>query len=303
MDEAVKIYTPVDREAKEIIENNDRHEYGISFNYDSYFENTKKSDIRKFEKKLGIKHKHESLPWDKNSKWKLRVQRLKEVFQDRCNKERNLMAKYPAFNLFYNWTIAFLIVCLFGSFVKWGLDIRTDHIAEAFAATALADYQAEQEEIARVQQQAEEAERLEEKAVIGRMSTEAAKAVYGIRNFIEKYGYSTADIKTYVRCMCDRVDYFIKTQLTQEEQENLTLEQREMIFKAVVKQEGQFLAYSEKNPPLNEHYSPCFEEIQTWIHEETKPWDITYRFAELNDDGIWLVQNINSDGYARRVRY
>lgn len=240
---------------------------------------------------------------DTNSKWKSRVDCMREVLEERQAKERALMEKYPAFNVFYNWLIAIAIVGLFISFGKWGLDIRTDRIAETFAATALADYQAEQEAVAQAEWQQKEAERLSEQAVMGRMATEASKAIYGIRNFISKYGYSNDDIRTYVRCMCDRADYFIKTQLSQEEQDTLTLEQKEMIFAAIVKQEGQFLAYSEKNPPLNEYYKPGFDEINTWLHEEAKPWDITYRFAELNEDGIWLVQNINSDGYARRVRY
>ena len=244
-------------------------------------------------------------PWKKNSKWKYfnDVPVWKWVLEAKRKQEHELMAKYPWFPVMYNWLILLLVAGLLASFVYWGLDISTQRKVEAATLIARAEAEAERDAIEARKEAEIKAQLLSEDAVVNRMATTGSKAVYGIRNFIEKYGYSERDIKTYIRCMCDRVDYAIKTQLSEAEREAYTLEDIERLFTAVVEQKDQFLAYSDKNPVLNSYYKAVYEELDSWLHEETKPWDINYRFAELNDDGIWLVQNINSDGYARRVRY
>lgn len=180
-----------------------------------------------------------------------------------------------------------MVILLIASLVSWALDIRTNRIAEAFAATALADYQANQDAKAKeIAAQAEAALKTEE-AIIDKEAKDGAKAIYGIRNFIDKYGYSERDIRTYIRCMCDRVDFGGGVN----------------DFNSIVAQEAQFLGYSENNPVLTEYYDIVREEIWTWHHETSKPWDVSYRFAELTPQGIYLTNEFGVDGYARRVRY
>lgn len=250
------------------------------------------------------KPKRPSTSHVKKSKWKFFCDEAiwKEILSEETKKRKELNQKYPWFEIVYNWKLVICVFALFISFIIWGVNIHTERTAVAYATAAVAEKEAEYQARQNALLQEEKQKQLSEENVMGRMATLAAKACYGIRNFEEKYGYSERDFKTYVRCMCNRVDYAIAL-MSDAEREAVTLDYTELLFKAVVEQEGQFLAYSEKNPALNTYYKWAFEEINDWRHESAKPWDISFRFAELNDDGIWLVQNPNSNGYARRVRY
>ena len=109
-----------------------------------------------------------------------------------------------------------------------------------------------------------------------------AKAFYGIRRFVEKYGYTQSDLETYARCMFNRADATGQT------------------LEAVVSKKDQFLGYSENNQLVKEYYDFAIKFVNEWHNEEVKPCDISYQFAELEDDGIWLVKNFNADGKERR---
>lgn len=270
MDEEVKVYTPAIR----------------------HFDNLSGFGSEKKEKKPKPKlHKNggkHSGP--NNSKWKFiwfDKETLKQTINEKAAEVHELEKKYPWYDILYNWVCALLVVVLFVSFGIWGVDIHTRRQSELFAATALADYQAEQEAVAAEEQAKIEAEQKSEQAIMAREATAAAKAIYGIRNFIEKYGYGERDLRTYVRCMCDRVDFGGKVNS----------------FESIVSQEAQFLAYSDNNPVLDEYYKIAMQEIEAWHHETSRPWDSKYRFAELTESGIFLTDEFGADGYARRVRY
>ena len=133
--------------------------------------------------------------------------------------------------------------------------------------------------------EAEAAER-EMLASEGHIMTEEAKVVakafYGIRLFVEKYGYTQADLETYARCMFNRADATGQS------------------LEAVVSKKDQFLGYSENNQLVKEYYDFAIRFVNDWHKEEVKPCDISYQFAELEDDGIWLVKTFNADGKERR---
>ena len=196
-----------------------------------------------------------------------------------------LKAKYPWFDIFYNWLVALLILALFVSFVIWGLDIRTERRAAEMTATARAAWEselqaeadAEAAEIARVRESQE--------YVMEQEATELAKAFYGIRNFVEKYHYSEADLATYARCIFNRVYRADTTDLAK-----------------VVGTTGQFLGYDKNNPVLEEYYELALRLVREWHNESTKPCDVSYQFAELTPDGVFLKQNLHADGYERRWR-
>lgn len=113
-------------------------------------------------------------------------------------------------------------------------------------------------------------------------ANEMARAFYGIRLFEEKYNYSENDLTTYARCMFNRAD----------------ASGNDLI--AVISQQQQFLGYDSSNPVLSKYYDLAFELIDGWHHEEQKPCDLSYQFAELTPNGIWLKNDLHADGYSRR---
>ncbi len=221
------------------------------------------------------------------SKWKSRAETMREVVEEHEQKIALLNFRYPWFNVVFNYVIVIAAVLLFVAFCAWGVQIRINRQAETLMATAMAEYQATQDAAEKERLAAIVAEQQSFEAMVRREATEAAKAIYGIRNFIDKYGYSEKDLKTYVRCMCDRMDFGVGASSLEE----------------VIAQPAQFLGYSEQNPVIDEYYKVAKEEIETWHTETSRPWDSSYRFAELKEDGIWLSSEFNANGYARRMRY
>lgn len=226
-------------------------------------------------------------PAHPKSKWKSREETMRQVIDEHEKKIAILNFKYPWFNVVFNYVIVIVIILLFAAFCAWGVQIRINHKAEDMLATAMAEYQATQDAAEKERLAVVIAEQQSYEATIKREATEAAKAIYGIRNFIEKYGYSEKDLKTYVRCMCDRMDFGVGAASLEE----------------VIAQPAQFLGYSEQNPVIDEYYQIAKEEIEAWHTETSRPWDSSYRFAELKEDGIWLTSIFGADGYARRMYY
>lgn len=207
-----------------------------------------------------------------------------QIFTEREERERELTFRNPWVPIFYNWVIGVLLIALTIAAIIWAADIYTSRIADNKAAAAIASYQAEQEaqELARAQELA--AIQASEESIRAREATAAAKALYGVRNFIEKYGYSDRDLLTYLRCMFNRAE------ATGEDLET------------VISREGQFLGYSENNPVIDDYYKLALTAVEEWHGETTKPCDSSYQFAELTPAGIWLKADLNADGYARRWR-
>ena len=196
--------------------------------------------------------------------------------------ERDMCFRHPWVNIFYNYLIASLIVALAVSFIVWGLDIRTRRQAAEMTATALASWQAEQQAAADAAEQELVTLRASEEYVMKQEATAAAKALFPVQNFVDRYHYSESDLLTYLRCMANRADAAGTT------------------LQAVVEQPGQFLGYSDTNPVLTEYYDLAYRFVEDWRHEETKPVDSSYQWAELTPNGIYLKNEFNADGYARR---
>lgn len=224
---------------------------------------------------------------EKNERSWFSIDIFKEVLAEHSIRSKKLNKKHPWFEILYNWILALVIIALTISLIVWGISVYADKKAESLASIALQNYQEELRFIEETKQAELAAEAALEENIIKSQATDAAKMIYGIRNFIEKYGYSTSDLKTYVRCAIDRYDF-----------NNGSVD-----FHEIVAQDGQFLAYYETNPVLDEYYKIAYEEISTWHNETSKPWDSSFRFAELREDGIWLTNEFGANGYARRVQY
>lgn len=209
---------------------------------------------------------------------------LNGITQERMRKERDMMFRHPWVPILYNYLIAGLLIALTVSIYGWALNVWADARAKEKSAADLAAYQAEQQatEDARLKELA--AAQASEDAIIKREATAIAKAFYGIRNFVEKYHYSDEDLTTYARCVFNRVDA------------SKGLNSVEVI----VSTPEQFLAYADGNPVLSEFYEIAQDAVTEWHNETVRPCDISYRYAELTEQGIYLVSEFGADGYARR---
>ena len=241
-------------------------------------------------------------PAHPKSKWKSREETIRQVIDEHEKKIEEMRFRHPWFDIVFNYVVAVVIVALFAAFCIWGVQIQIVRKAEELTASEVSELKAAQEAEKQAKETEEEALKNTETKLIKQMGNIAAKALYGIRNFDEKYHYTSQDFKTYVRCMCDRADLLIEARY-QTTKDKLPLEEVVSIFEEVVSEKAQFLAYSENNQVLIEYLDVSVEEITTWLHETSKPWDVRFRFAELKDDGIWLTNVFNADGYARRMRY
>ena len=201
---------------------------------------------------------------------------LQEIFKAQEEREELLRFRNPSASFWYNWFVALVVVALFGSFVWWGMDIQTRHKAEAMTAELLAQMDAENEYmIAAAEAEAAERQAQNERQQISEAQA-VARAIFGIRNFIEKYNYTNSDLETYARCIFDRVDARGKS------------------VEEIVAEKGQFVAYSENNTLVKEYYDLALQFVQAWHNEDAAPCDY-YKFqtAVLTEYGIYLVDDIN----------
>ena len=205
---------------------------------------------------------------------------MTEYFERQRQIEADMCFRNPWFNLFYNWLIGILIIALAASFVWWGIDIHRRNRDEQIRLQVLAEMDAEHAEM----MAAAEAQEAERKAsleyVMDQESTAVAKAFYGIVKFLDKYHYTEADLETYARCMFNRAEGGdLITEISKPEQ---------------------FTGYNDSNPVLAEYKNLAQRLVEEWHSETIKPCDVSFRFAELTPNGIYLKQDLHADGYARR---
>lgn len=207
---------------------------------------------------------------------------MEEILLAHEQMEHDMEFRHKWVPLFYNWIIALLVVILFGSFVWWGLDIHSRRMADEMLATTLAEMDAEHEQMLAAAEAEQAALLASEEHIMTEEAKVVAKAFYGIRNFVDKYGYTTADLETYARCIFNRADATGQS------------------IEEVVSKKDQFLGYAEGNQLVKEYYDQAIRFVNDWHTEEVKPCDSSYQWAELNEDGIWLRNSFKADGYARR---
>ena len=207
---------------------------------------------------------------------------MEEILLAHEQMEHDMEFRHKWVPLFYNWVVALLVVILFGSFVWWGLDIHSRHMADEMLATTLAEMDAENDAMLAAAEAEQAALLASEEHIMTEEAKVIAKAFYGIRNFVDKYGYTTADLETYARCIFNRSDATGQS------------------IEEVVSKKDQFLGYAEGNQLVKEYYDQAIRFVNDWHNEEVKPCDSSYQWAELNEDGIWLRNSFKADGYARR---
>lgn len=233
------------------------------------------------------KHSHVKEP---ESIWEDRLRTLREVLAARAKTEGRWRYKHRWFDIVYNWVIGILVVALFVGLICWGVRVVKENKEARIYATAYAEYEAaaqsakEAEEAAKAQALA--AERASEEYIVSEMTSALSKMYYGIKNFEEKYHYSDADFETYGRCAYNRM---LNGSYSDD-------------FATVVFQPEQFLSCSENNPDVEPYHSMAKKHIQKWRSETVAPVSDDYVYAELTPNGVYLKNEFNADGYARRWR-
>ena len=209
---------------------------------------------------------------------------LKEITIAQTARERLLTWRYPWFNVVYNYLIALLVFALACSLYGWGLDVWAQRRADAQtkATVEAMEMARQEEEAAKAAELA--AARMSEEATLDRWATAGAKMLYGVRLFKDKYNYSASDLETYARSMTNRSDAGNGINS----------------IKTIVGRKDQYLGYDENNPVLKEYYDIAMAFVKAWHEETTKPCDLSYQFAELTPDGIFLVNEFGAGPYARR---
>lgn len=200
----------------------------------------------------------------------------REIFTEQAEQEDFLRFRNPSFSFWYNRLIVVAVVALFASFIWWGIDIHTRKAADQAKAELLAQMDAEHAEM----MAAAEAQEAERKAAAESLQIKEAQAVarafFGIRNFVQKYGYSNSDLETYARCIFNRADA------------------RGKPVEEIVEEKGQFLAYSENNTLLKEYYDLALQFVEAWHNEDAHPCDVQkFQNAVFTEYGIYLVDSIN----------
>ena len=209
---------------------------------------------------------------------------FREITEEYREQERNMVFRYPWFNFAYNWMILMLVIGLAISCIIWAVDIRTEKREVSAAATALAEYQAQEQ--AKVDARAAElaAAQMSEEAMLDRWATAGAKMLYGIRNFKDKYNYNDSDYETYLQCVWNR--FLFGNKLTD--------------VVTIIEQKDQFVGYYDTNTVLDELYRFSKDFFEKKLHETKLVCDPSFRYAELTPQGIYLVSEFGANGYARR---
>ena len=198
---------------------------------------------------------------------------LQLVFGDHAKQEEELRFRNPSFSSWYNWLVIGLVLILFYSFVWWGKSIAAERHDEAVRQSVYAEMDAEHEAMIA----AAEEEQLKKQQEDAALQIEEAKALarmwFGIRNFIEKYGYTNDDLITYAMCPVNRAIAEGKT------------------IMEVLKEEGQFIAYSEHNNLETRFYELAIPFVAD-LHAGNLPsCDTKFKYAVFNEYGIWLVDD------------
>lgn len=213
---------------------------------------------------------------------------LQSVLHEQAERTRKLEKRFPWFPILYRWIVCLAVVALIISLANMGIQSR---IA---AAERLREEQYQQELLAQQEAQL----RAEEAAKLAEMQAEAerreadtilmAKLLAGIDSFVENYGYSDGDLKTYLECPINRT-------IDKARGFSNTLSE-------VILQPNQWVGFSENNQVIDKYYKLASTVVNDYYDGKIRPCSSEYLWAELNREGIWLKNSYDSE-YARRWRY
>ena len=201
----------------------------------------------------------------------------KSVLEDQEDHIEELEFRNPAAIIMYRMLLTACVVALFVSFIIWGIDIHARNAYDAGQRDLYAAMDLEHEQMMAAAEEAERIAAQEEESLQIREAQAIARALFGIRNFTAKYGYTNDDLETYARCVTNRCEATGKS------------------VEEVLAQPQQFIAYSDKNDLVGEYYDLALRFVADWHTGSLKPCDTRFQYAVLKDTGIWLVDDPGKD--------
>lgn len=223
----------------------------------------------------------------KNNRFKEHREALKTVFRNRNEKIKELEAKHPHTVMFINLISVLLLFALAVSCIGWKVQINNERKIEEAAAIAWAEQKAAEETNERIRQ----AEILAEQRAQAEKQladvTLMAKLLAGINGFVENYGYSDGDLRTYAECAINRV-----------------IDQRfPNTISEVILQEGQWVGFSENNQVIEKYNNIALEVVGNYYNGNIRPCSSDYCWVELRRDGCWLKNAYSDSPYIKTWRY
>ncbi len=214
---------------------------------------------------------------------------LRTVLHAKAIEISDLERRHPITVLVLNSIIAVLIVALCISLFTWHLENLRVEKREQQAAIALAEQKAFEEQQEQERQAAilaEQQKRAEQQLAD---TTLMAKFLAGINGFVDNYGYSDGDLRTYAECVINRVidksHGFPNT------------------ISEVILQDGQWVGFSENNQVIDKYNKIATEVIASYYNNAVRPCSSDYCWVELRRDGCWLKNEFGNSPYIRTWRY
>lgn len=211
-----------------------------------------------------------------------------QVFAEQEARTRELQAKYPWFNIFYNYLVAACLVALLFSLIWWKIDVDATKRASVEYELRLETFYAEQE--LRVQE--------EQAALLAAQNSEAARReteynlmarfLQGIDGFVKNRGYSTYDLITYAQCPLNRV---------------LNPAFKCSTIEEAILQEGQWVGFSENNQVTAENYEIAKRVIDDFYDDSVRPCSYDYCWTEFTDHGLYLKSDFGPATFDNTWRY
>ena len=218
-----------------------------------------------------------------------RICSWRKVLHEQNVKTQELEKKFPWFPIVYRCVLAVLIVGLFISITVWQIDVRTERRATQMAEAAMADYLSQQAEEQARYEAAQLAEANSERAMREQDTELMAKLLAGINGFVENYGYSEGDVRTYAECVINRVinkgNGFPDT------------------ISEVILQQSQWVGFSETNQVIDKYYRIASIVVNNYYDGARRPCSDDYCWAELRRDGVWLKNTYDNSRYFSTWRY
>jgi len=213
----------------------------------------------------------------------------KKVLREQDEKTRKTMLAYPIIPKIFNILIIAWIVVFLVSFCWWRFQVHAENVSAEIAQRTAAVQRAEEEAREQqrqaellAQQQAKAAQQENERVLM-------AKLLAGIDSFVEKYGYSDGDIKTYAECVINRV-------INSKSGFGNTISE-------VILQKSQWVGFSEDNQLIDKYYKIASEVVNNYYSGAVRPCSSDYCWAELRRDGIYLKNEFTDSKYVRTWRY
>ena len=184
--------------------------------------------------------------------------------------------------------IIFVSVTLF---TLWGISVKAEKNRAIIREQELIEERAriweeDQARIATLEAEKRNAEAAR-KAAIEEDTILMAKFFAGIDGFVENWGYSDRDIRTYGECVINRVinKSFPNT------------------IAEVIMQENQWVGFSENNQVIEKYYQIASVVVNNYYDDTIRPCSSAYCWVDLNKNGCWLMSEYSDSPYVGRWRY